>query len=106
MSSLQRVTIERFIEAVGQKTYNEYSLLTGIERTRLFRLFQGAEMKLAEFEIFQSFLGERNKAPQSVEEFMEEVTLDNSFSHCSQELKEQLVRVQRMKEYLELSQAA
>jgi hypothetical protein len=103
MSSLQRLTIESFVKKVGQKTYNDYSKMTGIERTRLFRLFQGAEMKVHEFEVFQSFI---NGEKGSVRSFAEDVRLHDDLSQYSDDLRTQVIRDKRLKEYLEQSKAA
>lgn len=98
MSLLQQVTLKRFTKVVGQKTYNEYSQLTGIERTRLFRLFHGAEMKVSEYEVFQSFFKEK---PEHNTDFSD---LDSS--DALYDLREQVSRSKRLQSYLEESQKA
>ena len=60
MNLLQKNTIDTFIKTIGKKTLTEYSKIINIERTRLFRLFNGAEMKLSEFEKFQQCLLSHN----------------------------------------------
>lgn len=63
MSLLGTHTIKVFKETAGNHTLDEFSEMTGIERTRLFRLFHGADMKLKEFETLQVWLmRERNVA--------------------------------------------
>jgi len=51
--NLQKVIMNNFINVAGKKTMTEYSVLTGIERTRFFRLFHGVEMKVNELETLQ-----------------------------------------------------
>lgn len=51
--NLQKVIMNNFIKVAGKRTMTEYSVLTGIERTRFFRLFHGVEMKVTELENLQ-----------------------------------------------------
>ncbi len=102
MSLLQEKTLNSFLEAVGKKTLNEYSEITGIERTRLFRLFHGAEMKLGEFETLQSYI---LKSQGEALDWENVVSLKN-FRDKSQEQKIseslaiQMERSQRLTEFL------
>ena len=103
MSLLQERTLDKFLTTVGKKTLNEYSKMTGIERTRLFRLFHGSEMKLGEFEVFQSFIL-KNKG--EVIDWQNVISLKN-FKERTQEqklsesLSLQMERSQRLANFLE-----
>lgn len=102
MGLLQEKTLDSFLGAVGKKTLNEYAKMTGIERTRLFRLFHGAEMKLSEFETFQSHI---LKKQGDVLDWKNVVSLKN-FKEKSNEQKLneslaiQMERSQRLNEFL------
>jgi hypothetical protein len=50
--SLQNKTIQRYRLFFPQETLREVSFRTGIQITRVFRLFNGKPMKLGEFEAF------------------------------------------------------
>jgi predicted transcriptional regulator len=54
--NIQREVLEHFKGTFGERSYSEYSKIVGIERTRVFRLFQGADMKVSELEKFQTVL--------------------------------------------------
>lgn len=52
--SLQNKTIERYRLFFPRETLREVSSRTGIQITRVFRLFNGKPMKLGEFEAFEN----------------------------------------------------
>lgn len=52
--SLQNKTIERYRLFFPRETLREVSSRTGIQITRVFRLFNGKPMKLGEFESFEN----------------------------------------------------
>ena len=112
MNSLQELTLKHFKKSVGQKTFNQYSLMTGIEKTRIFRIFNGAEMKLKEFEVFQSFIREPLLDLKNWDTFVPDQSNLNSglsFNHEEQKVRhEHLVneRYERMKVYLSLPSKA
>lgn len=106
MTTLQKQTLENFINSYGKRTYDEYSKLTGIERTRLFRIFQGAEMKLFEFEVFQTLLLKTDTPVTDWKSVIEEAQEDDLQIFFSKEIKEQITRTKRMQDYLEQSLAA
>jgi hypothetical protein len=51
--SLQNKTIQRYRLFFPEETLREVSARTGIQITRVFRLFNGKPMKLGEFEAFE-----------------------------------------------------
>lgn len=54
--NLQRRILQDYRELFGQQTFREISAATGIQQTRVFRLFNGAPMKLCEYETFQQII--------------------------------------------------
>ena len=53
---LQNSVLERYIEVFGKRTYNMMAERTGINITRVFRLFNGSKMKLEEYEMFKNLI--------------------------------------------------
>jgi hypothetical protein len=103
MSLLQKQTLDSFIKSVGKKTLNDYSEMTGIERTRLFRLFHGAPMKLTEFETLQSFLFEKGGEVIDWKHVVAQRQLKEPSrdQKISADLSIQIERSQRLSEFLE-----
>jgi hypothetical protein len=54
--SLQQTTVQRYRQIFPQDTLREVSARTGIQITRVFRLFSGKPMKVGELEAFQSVI--------------------------------------------------
>ena len=52
--SLQKKTLNRYRQFFPQDTLREVSARTGIQITRVFRLFSGKTMKVGELEAFES----------------------------------------------------
>lgn len=52
--SLQQNTLKRYRQLFPQETLREVSARTGIQITRVFRLFTGKTMKVGELEAFQT----------------------------------------------------
>jgi signal recognition particle GTPase len=48
--NLQKSTIKKFKIRFPNNTYSEIAKITGIQQTRAFRIFNGSEMKLSEYE--------------------------------------------------------
>jgi hypothetical protein len=57
--SLQSKTIERYRLFFPAETLREVSARTGIQITRVFRLFNGKPMKLGEFESFEKAITQK-----------------------------------------------
>lgn len=57
--SLQNKTLERYRLFFPQETLREVSARTGIQITRVFRLFNGKPMKLGEFEAFEKAISDK-----------------------------------------------
>ena len=69
--------LKRVREHYNNPTYKEIASLSGIQLTRIFRLYNGFEMKLSEYLKLSSLVEESNKAHAS---------LDRSISDCKSEL--------------------
>ena len=59
MVNLQEATIKQYKELFPKETLKEISVKTKIQITRLFRLFNGSEMKISEYEVFQNLMDEK-----------------------------------------------
>lgn len=57
--NLQKKTIERYRQLFPQDTLREVSARTGIQITRVFRLFNGKPMKVGELEAFEKTITEK-----------------------------------------------
>lgn len=57
--SLQNKTIQRYRLFFPQETLREVSVRTGIQITRVFRLFNGKQMKVGELEAFEKAITEK-----------------------------------------------
>lgn len=88
--NLQDATLKQFQEVFNGPTLKEISTLTGIQMTRIFRLMNGYEMKLSEWESMncaihtkvnqdkQSIINKfmwllKNAAPLSLEALLEDI---------------------------------
>ncbi len=60
--SLQNRVLSEYRQLYPQHTLRETSLQTGIQLTRVFRLMNGAAMKLEEFESFSNAIGLKSQA--------------------------------------------
>lgn len=59
MHHLQTTIIEQYQIHFPNETLKNISHKTGIQLTRVFRLFNGSEMKISEYETFKSILTSR-----------------------------------------------
>lgn len=60
---LQTRILEEFRSLYPRNTLRETSLQTGIQLTRVFRIYNGAPMKLAEYERFHELVYGRSASP-------------------------------------------
>ncbi|MAW06857.1 MAG: hypothetical protein CME61_01095 [Halobacteriovoraceae bacterium] len=51
--------MKTFREVYKNQTFQSLSLITGIQKTRLFRIINGAELKFKEFEVISSLVSEK-----------------------------------------------
>jgi hypothetical protein len=80
---LQKTILEQYFLLKKQPTFIDISVDTGIQRTRVFRLFNGATMKLSEYQIFQKKVKELMGLSYSLESIAFE---------CSQKLKAEAIK--------------
>ena len=59
--NLQTTILKRYAEAYPNETIKKTASRTGIQVTRTFRLFNGSEMKVSEYQSFIDALNEQNK---------------------------------------------
>ena len=78
MKDLEQQTLNSFLKVAGKKTITEYSEISGIERTRFFRLIHGAEMKVKEFVSLQSYIRAESGAGVNWERVLEDLSLKNN----------------------------
>lgn len=57
---LQQRVLTTFKQNYPDLTYDEISKLTGIQKSRVFRIFNGSELKVSEFETFESMNSKGN----------------------------------------------
>lgn len=88
---LQAVVMKRYVELNGSPTLKQIAADTGIQLTRVFRLFNGSEMKLSEYEIFNQKVKEKMGLASSLEEIAFECSKVLSASAVS-ELEGYLLR--------------
>lgn len=62
--SLQNLILKEFKENHPEATFRQISEMTGIQITRVFRIFNGSKMKINEWEAFQKL---SNPSDQGVE---------------------------------------
>ena len=74
---IQNALLHKYMDLKDQPTLQTMADETGIQRTRIFRLFNGSEMKLSEYLSFQSAV---------VEEQGRSKSLNSLFQECESEL--------------------
>ncbi len=78
--NIQKIILEQYSLLYGQPTLKEIALDTGIQVTRIFRLFNGSAMKLCEYQIFQTKVKEKMGLSASLEALAFECSLKLSAS--------------------------
>lgn len=95
---LQQKLLRTFRQQYGDLTFREMSALTGIQHTRVFRLFNGSEMKLKEYEIFNKLIEEKGMTHKRFIELARQMTAKLS-DECLQELEAIFERKLRLWNY-------
>ena len=75
---LQAAVLKKYLDKMGKVTIREIADDTGIQMTRVFRIMNGAEMKLSEYEIFKERL---NQSAGQVERLIFEC--EKKLSECA-----------------------
>jgi len=108
LEKLQDRTIREFLKLLGKKTLREYSDLTGIEKTRIFRLINGAEMKITEFEIFQTIILKQKGEVINWQNIISKVELNKACEKNSYKCEASILieRNERLQRYLNQAKVA
>jgi hypothetical protein len=95
--TLQNRTLHRYRQLFPQKTLKEISLQTGIQITRVFRLFNGKTMKVKELEAFEEVIARKlsqspnyaglNLALEEASAFMSNDELGKLLDHVQRRIK-------------------
>ena len=56
----QKIILNEFKKAFGDQSYRSISKITGIQNTRVFRIFNGSEMRISEAEVFLSLISKKD----------------------------------------------
>ena len=72
---IQKRILDQYVELYERPTFKEISRDTGIQVTRVFRLFNGSLMKLNEYEIFRKKVQEKMGFTESLEVMARECSL-------------------------------
>lgn len=65
---LQKTILSQYVLLNGEPTLKRITADTGIQITRVFRLFNGSTMKLSEYQIFQQKVKEKMGLTSTLEE--------------------------------------
>ena len=65
--NIQKTILDQYSLLFGKPTLKEIARDTGIQVTRVFRIFNGSEMKLCEYQIFQTRVKEKMGLTESLE---------------------------------------
>lgn len=90
---LQQAIIKQYHQVFQNRTYREIAEHTGIQVTRVFRIFNGAPMKLCEYEILYHKIQERGAMGGRLSELAREVEKHlsaNAILSLSRELERRL----------------
>lgn len=81
---LQKIIMGQYMLLNGNPTLKKISADTGIQLTRVFRLFNGSTMKLSEFQIFQ----QKVKEQMGLTDTLEAIAFECSMKLNPQAIKE------------------
>ena len=72
---LQKTILSQYMLLNQRPTFKKIAADTGLQLTRVFRLFNGASMKLSEYQIFQHKVKEKMGLTDTLEEIAFECSL-------------------------------
>lgn len=84
--NLQNAIIKQYKENYPNDKLKEISQKTNIQITRVFRILNGAEMKLSEYESFNHAIGSHYQADELV------ILAKKSLNHISKKRRESLIK--------------
>lgn len=99
---LQKTILGQYVLLNDEPTLKKISADTGIQLTRVFRLFNGATMKLCEYQIFQ----QKVKEKMGLTNTLEAIAFDCSLKLSPAAIKEIEVYLNRKIEIWKLKQPA
>ncbi len=99
---LQKIVLSQYMLLNEEPTLKNISMDTGINITRVFRLFNGATMKLSEYQIFQ----QRVREKMGLTDSLETIALDCSLKLSATAIKEIEVMLKRKIEIWKIKQSA
>lgn len=99
---LQKIVLSQYMLLNQNPTLKQIAKDTGIQITRVFRLFNGATMKLSEYQIFQ----QRVREKMGLTDALETIALDCSLKLSPEAIKEIEVYLKRKIEIWKIKQAA
>lgn len=70
--SLQRNVIETYLNLYNNPSLKEISKETGIQFTRVFRILNGMEMRITEYETFKDLIGKKIREKEALTALAEE----------------------------------
>ncbi len=97
---LQKVILGQYMLLNNEPTLKKISADTGIQLTRVFRLFNGSTMKLSEYQIFQ----QRVKEKMGLTDTLEAIAFDCSLKLSPDAIKEIEVYLKRKIELWKIKQ--
>lgn len=56
--NLQKSILDQYLEITGEKSFRDIARNTGIQLTRVFRIFNGSKMRVDEYETFKKLIAE------------------------------------------------
>lgn len=103
--SLQTITIKRYLDHFPKQSLREISNNTNIQITRVFRLLNGSQMKLKEYEAFERAIDQKRfQGFSSSEDFI--FTSKECLEHLSEsklsELQNEMKQSLKVKKFLKL----
>lgn len=78
MENLQSTILKKYMSTEKKMTLKKMSLETGIQMTRCFRILNGSEMKLEEYEIIKKVINEKTHKEKDYLELLELCVLNLS----------------------------
>lgn len=99
---LQKIILGQYVLLNDEPTLKRISADTGIQITRVFRLFNGATMKLSEYQIFQNKVKEK----MGLTNTLEAIAFDCSLKLSPEAIKDIEVYINRKMDIWKLKQNA
>ncbi|PIP95831.1 MAG: hypothetical protein COW00_07895 [Bdellovibrio sp. CG12_big_fil_rev_8_21_14_0_65_39_13] len=100
---IQKETIQEFLKLYDKPTLNQIFKMTGIQKTRFFRISNGMEMRLAEYVILKNLIDQKKvkhgKLRNLVELCLHEMNpleLEKIEQHLEKSLRSSLLKNERV----------